>query len=305
MIKIRCNICGSNNCRFLFHGRDRALKVSSQLFNIVKCLNCGLVYLNPQLTREELKKYYPENYDQYSGADTIFKYGPLSALIKKFLSRFKEKNRIFNGRQSNLTEPELNYLDFGCGGGAHLEKIRKRHPTWHLYGLDNIDTACVRTKQRGFEVFCGDITELEMPENFFDIINMSHVLEHLNDPKAALLKVNRILKKGGRLIIALPNFDSIAAKFFGRYWHALDVPRHLFFLTPQTATLLLEQTGFSVQKVSYAQGPRVGILSLYYLLGKKDMRINPIIWRIFKPLSVIFARLKKTSVITIDAVKQS
>jgi SAM-dependent methyltransferase len=184
-----------------------------------------------------------------------------------------------------------------------LEETRRKHPNWHLYGLDSIDVACAKTMQKGFKVFCGDITELNMPENFFDVVNMSHILEHLNDPKAALLKANLILKKGGKLIISLPNFDSLAAKFFGRYWHALDVPRHLFFFTPKTLSFLLEQTGFSVQKISYTQGPRVGILSLYYLLGRKDMRINPVIWRIFKPISIVSAKFKKTSVMTINAVK--
>jgi len=303
MKKIPCNFCGSNNCKFLFHGQDRSFKNDDgQLFDVVKCENCGLAYLNPQPTKEELKKYYTEDYDQYGGG-AIFKYGPLSRPIKFFLDRFKKRRPVLKNDQPNLAESAINYLDFGCGGGINLEEQRKKHPTWHLYGLDIIDIACLKTRQRGFEVFCGDINELEMPENFFDAVNMSHVIEHLNDPKAALLKINRMLKKGGKLTIALPNFDSLAAKLFKKYWYGLDAPRHLYFFTPKTVALLLKQTGFSAKKISYAPGPLVEILSLYYWLGKKDRRISPIIWRMFLPLGFILFKLKKTSIMTIDAVK--
>lgn len=303
MIKIRCNICGSSSYQFLFHGQDRLLKADGRLFNVVKCNLCGLAYLNPQPSQEELKEYYPENYDQYHDGAAVFKYGFFSRFIKFFLDSYKKDGSAPNCGQPNSAEPAINYLDFGCGGGAHLKKLKKEHPAWHFYGLDNNDFACEQTKQKGFEVFCGDIAEIELPENFFDVVNMSHALEHLNDPKRALLKVNGILKKGGKVIIALPNFDSLAAKLFKKYWQALEAPRHLFFFTPRTAALLLKQAGLAVNGISFTKGARVEILSLYYWLRKKDMRINPIVWRIFKPIAFVLYKLKKTSVMTISAEK--
>ncbi len=304
MIKIACNICGSNDYDFLFSGRDRFCRVDNQLFDVVKCRNCGLAYINPQPTQSELKKYYPEDYSPYENNLNTFKLGWFSKTLKKTRDKFRKNNPPLkvNG-QTIIKETPINYLDFGCGGGFNLERIKKDHPTWNLYGLDNNDFACAKTRQKGFTVFCGDISEIEIPEGFFDVVNMRQVLEHLNDPKAVLLKINKILKSDGQLIISLPNFNSLAARLFRQYWYDLDVPRHLFFFTPETLAVLLEKTGFSVKKIEYEKELKAEIISLYYLLGRTDLRINPIIWRMLRPIASILHKFKKTSVMVVHAVK--
>lgn len=194
-------------------------------------------------------------------------------------------------------------MDFGCGSGINLEGVKKLHSDWNLYGLDNNKFACQRAREKGFNVFYGDILDIDLPKSFFDIINMSHILEHLSDPKKTLIKVNRLLKMNGNLIISVPNFNCLEAKLFRKYWHELDVPRHLFHFTPKTISVLLNNTGYIIDSIKYEIKPEVIIKSLYYIFNKKDLRINPIIWRVFKPINIILSLCHETSVITVRANK--
>lgn len=308
MIEVKCNICGSGKYKILFFNRDRLHRIDGILYRVVRCQNCGLAYLNPQPEPVELKRYYPGNYGPFQDDNAVFKHGKFSAILKRIKDRLfnkcAAKIEIKEKSNSNSEEKVINYLDFGCGGGFHLEKIRLRHPKWVLYGLDNNQFACETARQKGFQIFCGDILKLNLPSNFaFDVVNMSHVIEHLPNPKEVLIKINQIMKPNAVLIISTPNFDSWAAKIFRKYWYALDSPRHLFLFSYKTLSRLLSDANFIIEKCEYDKGPKVFIRSIYYLLGKKDLRINPIIWQVLRPLSSALAHFEKTSLMTIYAKK--
>lgn len=302
MVTIRCDLCGSEKHKFLFRSRDRLLKIDDALFNIVKCEDCGLVFINPQPTAEELVKYYPASYGAYNEDDGVFKYGFFSRLARKI-------KRIFINQDDNIkkinnsNEKPINYLDFGCAGGEKMEFVSRAHPSWSIYGLDNSAFACANAEKRGFKIFCGDALTIDLPENFFDVINMSHVVEHLHSPKETLQKVNRMLSPEGRLIIYTPNLDSLAAKIFGSYWFATDCPRHLFLFTTRTLSHMLFEAGFEVEKIEYEKTPKIEIGTIYHLLRKRDKRINPFIWRIFKPVTTVLSFFGKSSTVKITAKK--
>lgn len=298
MKRINCNICDSVRYTPLFRGKDRLHHTDEKLFDYVRCVECGLVFMNPQLEPYELKKYYPVRYGPYQDDNEIFKRGMISKSIEKVYRTLFSKE---NNHKIILDNTKFNYLDFGCGSGATLERVKKKHPLWNLYGLDNNKYACTAAREKGFKIFYGDILEINIPQNFFDIVNMSHVIEHLNDPKKTLLKINSLMKPGGQIIISTPNFDSLAARIFKTYWFALDAPRHLFIFAPDNLKRLLKDTGFVVEKLESDGNPKIGIKSLYYLLGKKDLRINPFIWRLFRPLSLFLAKFHKTSIMTVYA----
>ena len=298
MSYIKCNICRSSKYQLLFKGKDRLHRVDNTLFNVVKCSNCGLVYLNPQPNQKELIKYYPKNYGPYKNINDV-KFGFFSRNLKKIIKKINQNNRRIKPIESSA----VNYLDFGCGGGINLEGVKKLHPNWNLYGLDNNEFACKKTREKGFEVFCGDILEINLPKNFFDIVNMSHVIEHLNHPRKILEKINSSIKSGGNLIVSTPNFNSLEAKLFKNYWYALDVPRHLFFFTPETIKILLSKVGFKINNVKYEIKPEIIIKSFYYIIGKEDIRVNPFNWRFFYPVNIILSLFHKSSVMTINAKK--
>ncbi|HEY4512259.1 MAG TPA: class I SAM-dependent methyltransferase [Candidatus Paceibacterota bacterium] len=306
----KCNVCSSSNSKFLFYGRDRLHKVDNKLFGLEKCSDCGLVYLFPQPDADELVKYYPADYGPYHEGSQVLKYGPVSRILKKAFHKIGTlKSKLFS-RKAVEGKPDTSVkrlLDFGCGNGAYLERMRKLHPSWKLFGFDNSEFALKETKAKGFEVWSGDLITTEIPDGYFDIVYLSHVIEHLNDPKAALKKIFNILKPGGKIIIITPNFDSIAEKVFGTYWFGLDTPRHLFLFTPKILSRLLTEVGFKVRDVSCVSDVRVALGSLNYLFSRKDMRINFVLWHFLRliliPGGKILSKFKKTSIMSLQAEK--
>ena len=299
MKEMNCNLCGESSVKVLFYGKDRLHKVNEKMFRIVRCSQCGLVRVSPQPTEEELGKYYPKEYGPYRDGDFIFKYGPISRLTKKFLNFQKRKNKK-SLLIDNNDKTMLRYLDFGCGGGADLERVKMAHPNWELYGLDAISTACEETRKRGFEVFCGDVFSMDLPKDFFDRVNMSHVIEHLQRPQETLKKLYDTMKEGAAVTITTPNFDTPSARIFKSYWYALDTPRHLFLFTPTTLGTMIERAGFRIVKIDFDRNPKVLLKSIFYLFGKKDLRINPFLWRIFQ---VAGSLMGEKSIMSIEAMK--
>jgi len=292
---------------------EKTGKTDTKLFEIQKCLNCGLVYIHPQPSVEELKNYYPSDYGPYQNDANPLKYGPLSRVIKDWYGRVsRSKNASSNGKKKVTKEifvekGKYHFMDFGCGSGMYLEKMRRLHPDWHLSGFDNSETACMQTRTKGFDVQSGDFITSDFPSNRFDQIMMSHVVEHLNDPRMVLAKLNDLLKPGGTLILSTPNFDSWSEKVFGTYWFALETPRHLFLFDKKTLSRLLQETGFVVESIEYSNDVRVAIKSLNYLFDRTDMRINFIVWHVlwsaFKPIGNVLALFGKTSIMTLQARK--
>lgn len=299
MKEMNCNLCGESSVQVLFYGKDRLHKIDEKTFRIVQCPKCGLVRVDPQPSEEELGKYYPEEYGPYQDGDFIFKYGPISRLTRKLLKSLPEGKRGTRDA-STVDKTTVRYLDFGCGGGTDLERVKMAHPNWELYGLDAVSTACEETKKRGFKVFCGNALSIDLPEDFFDRVNMSHVIEHLQYPQETLESLYKTMKKGGTITIATPNFDTPSARIFKSYWYALDTPRHLFLFTPTTLGSMIERAGFRIVKIDFDRNPKVLLKSIFYVLGKKDLRINPFLWRMFQ---VIGRLMGERSIMTVVAVK--
>lgn len=295
MNSISCPVCGGDRFTPLMKGKDRLHRVDDQVFQVVRCEGCALAMLNPQPSVEELNKYYPETYGPYQTSMQTVEAGPFLSAVKKVL------RRNASAAKPAADTSVLTYLDFGCGGGGQLERARAAHPNWRFYGLDNSPKACEAATSRGFTVHCGDIRDMPVPEGGFDIVNMSHVIEHLTDPEETLRGIHRVMKPGGKLIVATPNFDSYAARMFGTYWYALDLPRHLFFFDPASLARLLEKSGFRRTALAFDPGPKVFIRSVRHVVGSRKMSISPVIWRLLLPFSRWAAARGKTSIMTLEA----
>jgi hypothetical protein len=85
---------------------------------------------------------------------------------------------------------------------------------------------------------------------FFDAVSIWHVLEHTQNPSKVLREISRVLKPGGVLALAVPNFGSTQARLFGKNWFHLDLPRHLFHFTEPMLTKMLRDTGLEPVRVS-------------------------------------------------------
>jgi SAM-dependent methyltransferase len=102
----------------------------------------------------------------------------------------------------------------------------------------------------GVDIRVGELAAQRFAAASFDAVVLWHVLEHLEHPQAVLAEIGRILKPGGLLLIAVPNNASWQARFFGRFWFHLDVPRHLHFFGHAGLLSLLRQQGYALKSCS-------------------------------------------------------
>jgi len=126
---------------------------------------------------------------------------------------------------------------------------------WNVEGIEPDLVAVASARAAGLSVSEGTLSTVEYPANHFDAITMSHVIEHLHDPLAALRECNRILRRGGVLWVATPNLGSYGHKLFGKDWRGLEPPRHLVLFTLDSLKTGLKETGFEVSakpRVSYS-----------------------------------------------------
>lgn len=160
-------------------------------------------------------------------------------------------------------------LDVGCGTGAFLETCRAGG--WQITGTEpDADARKIASEKLRIDVESniGALNE----HVAFDIITLWHVLEHIPDLNETIATLHRLLNQFGTLLIAVPNSDSYDAQYFGKYWAAYDVPRHLHHFTPKTIRPLFAKHGFTVveQRPMLFDAFYIGLLSTHYQMGQTD-----------------------------------
>jgi 2-polyprenyl-3-methyl-5-hydroxy-6-metoxy-1,4-benzoquinol methylase len=222
-VYVKCDLCGQDEAE-LFLEKDG--------FNIVKCKNCSMVYVNPRLKSEKLSDLYNEN---------------VISPYHYYLETKNEDERTFEER-INLIEKHSKpgkLLDVGCSIGTF--SIVARNQGWEVFGVD-INTQSVNYCRENLklDVKAGDFEKLDFPEGFFDVIIMNDFLEHVNSPSKALKKANSFLKKGGLIFIVTPKIDSLMAKISKDKWLHLKPNEHIFYFSAKTMDSILKKTGFDV-----------------------------------------------------------
>ena len=163
--------------------------------------------------------------------------------------------------------PNGKILDVGCGSGDFL--LLMKSLGMKCYGIEpgsfNDDFA----KYNKLNIKRGSLEEIKFPSNFFDVITLNHVFEHVKSPKEVLKELKRILKPNGDLIIGIPQCDSLAFKIFKENWVQLDTPRHLFIYSPNVLKKYAENTGFKINKMRYNSTPFQFLGSFLYLKNKQ------------------------------------
>jgi hypothetical protein len=101
------------------------------------------------------------------------------------------------------------------------------------------------------KIISGSLRQARFSAESFDYIRASHSLEHMPDPGEMLDAVFRILKPNGKLLVAVPNIAGLSARIFKQYWWHLCPPVHTFSYSTKTLRCLLEQRGFSIERVTY------------------------------------------------------
>lgn len=253
---VSCNLCGDSVWETLFYTQDLKYGVDGE-FSVVRCKNCGLVFLNPQPLVERLKIHYPG--PDYHGHKKVGIIPVQDAMTSGRFSYPERKENICKYKKRGKI------LDVGCADGYFLASMREKG--WQVYGIEASEYAGRFTRDvLGIEVYIGLVETFDCPWTDFDVVTFYHVLEHLHDPQLALCKAANILKTGGLLAIEVPNIDNFLFNTYrllgasnrlyrtlsqetdwNQYPHyLLDVPRHLYFFSPNTLSQMLIKANMQI-----------------------------------------------------------
>lgn len=259
-----CDICGSAESETVLTGRDIWLGKPGE-FRLVKCARCGLHYVNPRPTAEELGSFYPTTY--YSFRD---KKPETDKSWRKRLSQKIKDRRDLSGMPRGM--PGMRALDVGCGAGSFLS-VMEAHG-WEAYGVEPFEGGRL-ARERGLRVHHGTVEDAAYPDGFFHFIRLRHVLEHIPAPKKMLSSLSRILAPEGSIQIIVPNHGGLNARLFGKYWESLDLPRHLYHFGARDIRRLASEVGLAVGKVTYRRSHFKSSMR-YLLADRSDSHIRPL-----------------------------
>jgi len=238
-VKILCLVCGSEKIKRLFVARDTWLNVPGE-FSVVKCLDCGVVHINPQPSREELGRYYTDDYPHFAKA-LGKRPGSEEEFIQPYLVRVQRLSKL--AKMGTV-------LDVGCGDGYFLKAMAEAG--WRTKGVEpNEKVSDFARRQLGLDIFTGELGEASFDKESFDMVTMWGVLQVVSQPKQVLMETSRILKKDGVLALAVPNIGSLEASVLKEKWYLLGAPRNLFSFNPLSLRRLLEDTGFAIVETHY------------------------------------------------------
>lgn len=223
---VDCNLCGQDNTELLF---------SKNEFQIVRCCNCSLVYVNPRPDEKKIRELYEEHY--FKGAEE-------EVLLESNLQQYRFKEQL---KRLERYKKNGKVLDIGCGAGYFLEVAKSNG--WEPWGIEPSKFAAEEAKKKMENIFNGSIDEAEYSDNFFDLITMWQVLEHLNDPFIILKRLYRMLKKDRLLVVEVPDFNCLESKRLKERWSQIHPPLHLYYFTSLTLSNLLKKAGFSIIKI--------------------------------------------------------
>ncbi len=228
-----CPLCRASAARPVLETAARSADGSP--YQVVACAACGLRYTRPLPTDAEFSALYPSDY-HVRNATRLWS--------RDFVRVLLERRVMAERRRVVAALPRGRLLDVGCGNGAFLASLRVRG--WSVQGTDTSPTACELTGARGVPAYHGELRDAGFATGSFDVVSLWHVLEHVPDPLAELAEIRRILRPEGRLVVQVPDNDSLTLRLCGTRWFPLDVPRHLQHYTRDTLRRTLEQAGFAV-----------------------------------------------------------
>lgn len=263
-----CHVCEGTRVYYLF---------STSGHRVVRCQDCGLVFLNPQPSDEELRAIYSAQY--FLGSETEEGQRDASEIKQATGGEYLSEIVRYRGNQGGRL------LEVGCGDGDFLELAEMQG--WEVTGIEYSSAARDRARQRlkRGEVLEGELQPGSLPAEQFDLCVLSDVLEHVRSPLLFLREIHRVLKPGGTLFIATPSTDSWSARLLRQKWMEFKA-EHLIYFDRQTLQTALINAGFDHLVVQ----PGRKVLSLDYISKHFERFPVPMITPAVRLLSRILPR---------------
>ncbi len=234
---MNCRLCGSDNIMEKY-----IINKFNPTFEIFECIKCGFLFQN--IDRDAAYRFYNEEY--YSGNQG---YSYIDERKKENFARYVWEKRIKILKNLEKTKVvEKNFLDVGCSFGGLLKVAQESG--FIPYGVEVSKYSGEYAKNRLGEdkILIGSIEDINLPQDFFTVITMIEVIEHIFDPKIVLTKLYNSLRDGGIMLIQTANMAGLQAKIFGKNYHYY-LPGHLSYFTNKNLKNLLKNIGFRWIKI--------------------------------------------------------
>jgi SAM-dependent methyltransferase len=244
LVSIPCNLCGAESERLLFEKQQPGEAFAPYPpFRYVRCVQCGLVYINPRPCHEDIALMYADTTEgvltrPYADEREVeFEFSPP-----------EQRRRALILRSLGRPAPGAKLLDVGCASGAMLRAAEEAG--WEAHGVEISSESAARARARGLRAVAGTLADARYPDNTFDAAVMIEVLDHLEDPLATLSELCRVLRPGGRAHFGCQNLHSLTISTLKQRWRYVGV-HHLYYFTPRTLRGMAEKAGFRVARVHY------------------------------------------------------
>lgn len=225
-----CPLCSKSDLELVFEDWQKN--------KFVKCTDCGLVIQNPYTKAEYEENYWREAVD------------PDGTKRNLFLERSERLKNWYGSIVGFINKQNPGkILDVGCGPGFLLSAIDSKHKK---YGIE-VSDICIKYIRENYPEINVQKTLIDdktFQEEYFDIIVLYHIVEHLEHPLKFLTTISKILNKEGLIIIGTPNIESFCAKRFKGNFRLLG-KTHLTMFSEKTLLLLLNNIGFQIVKKEF------------------------------------------------------
>jgi len=274
-----CPVCGSTNVQIRFADCRDLLFPTPGEFRVAACTACDALFCDPQITPEQFDTYYLASY--YPTAEQIRARLRTKRFTRWALRRFWGAARRDTAARAALRRvlsllsvrlrmaPPLHgagrLLEIGCSSGEKLFILRDYG--WRAEGIEPSADAHAEAEKLGLPARHCSLEDANLEHGAYDVIELTHVLEHLIDPIGGLSKLRDALAPDGKILLTLPNGRGVGLKAFGRYWQGLDLPRHCVVYTPTALRALCSRVGLEVRQVCNLVAPEVIIGSAKFALN--------------------------------------
>jgi 2-polyprenyl-3-methyl-5-hydroxy-6-metoxy-1,4-benzoquinol methylase len=284
-----CPICKSQNFEKVLAVKDYT--VSHENFDLMHCNECTLRFTQNISNQQNIGKYYAsENYISHSDTQE----GLVNKLYHSVRKRTLQAKQKLIVSKTKLKQGKI--LDIGSGTGAFLNSMQQAG--WQVKGLEPDANARAKALEL-YQINTSPSHEIfDLPAERFDAITMWHVLEHVHELQAYIAQLKKMLKPGGKICIAVPNYTSYDAAHYDQYWAAYDVPRHLYHFSPKAMQNLINQHGMKIENIlpMWYDSFYVSMLSEQYKNGKGNI-VKAFIAGLFSNIKTLFTKEKCSSLI--------
>jgi 2-polyprenyl-3-methyl-5-hydroxy-6-metoxy-1,4-benzoquinol methylase len=264
------------HCLFCAEGTPTEPLFEDPPFTVLRCSGCGLTFVSPRISSEQVTDLYSESYWR-SPAAKDYGYTDYRKDAPHWLRTYRRRAEVLP-----RLSPGSRVLDVGCAAGFFLEVMRERgFDTWGVEVSAPIAEEAQRRLGRE-RIHVGTLDNAPYQEGEFDLVTFWDVVEHLPDPVEVLRQARPLLKPGGLLLIETQNVESRFARLMGRRWQHFKQAEHLWHFSPSTATALFHASGYSVERLTARRAGKY--VSLDFIVERAG-RVHPALTRLLSPLA--------------------